>query len=317
MEFRDYYTTLGVERSASADEIKRAYRKLARKYHPDVSKEADAEERFKEVNEAYEVLKDSEKRSAYDQFGEHWQAGQDFQPPPDWQQEFGFRPESFAGSTAGFSDFFDSLFGGRSGGGGFDGGFHRDMRMDGQDINANISISLEEAFHGGTRQINLDVPTTDDQGHRSVRRRKLNVKIPKGIKAGQRIRLEHQGGQGHGAGAQAGDLYLNVSFTRHPIFTANGADVEMELPITPSEAALGHSVKTPTLGGVVDLKIPPGSSSGRRLRLAGRGLPGSPAGDQYVVLKIVLPQPLSEQARSLYEQLDRLDDINPRESLGV
>ncbi|MDA1076791.1 MAG: DnaJ domain-containing protein [Proteobacteria bacterium] len=320
MKFKDYYTTLGLDRTASADEIKRAYRRLARKYHPDVSKEPDAEARFKEMKEAYEVLKDPEKRTAYDQFGENWEAGQDFQPPPDWQREFRFNTgrggQPGAGSD-GFSDFFDTLFGSGRGSGGFGGGAYREMRMGGQDMNASISISIEDAYRGATRQIALDMPQAGPDGRVTNKRRTLNVTIPKGIKAGQRIRLEGQGGPGMGKGAPAGDLYLMVELEKHPVYEVQGRDVHVTLPVTPWEAALGRTVKAPTLGGPVDLKIPPGASSGKRLRLKGRGMPGSPAGDQYVQLKVVMPANPGSEALALYEQLERVEAYNPREAMGV
>lgn len=318
MEFRDYYDTLGVERSATADEIKRAYRKLARKYHPDVSKEADAEEHFKEVQEAYEVLKDEEKRAAYDQFGENWQAGQDFQPPPDWQREFSFSTDNFD-QAGGFSDFFSSLFGGGRGFSNGQRGEFRSMRMDGQDINADIEIAISDAYTGATRQISLEVPTADAQGRMVRTRRTLNVKVPKGIKSGQRIRLENQGGPGVGQGARNGDLYLRVNFAPHPVYSADGRNITVSLPLTPAEAALGGKVKVPTLGGPVDLTIPAGSSTGKRLRLKGRGLPGSPPGDQFVEIKVVVPT-LDDDLRQAYEKLRELEQqkhINPRSRIGA
>lgn len=319
MKFKDYYDTLGVERTASADEIKRAYRRLARKYHPDVSKEPEAEERFKELQEAYQVLKDPEKRSAYDQFGEHWQAGQDFQPPPDWGRQHSFTETDFGGAEH-FSDFFESLFGGRFQqsnpfGGDFSG--YREVRMKGEDVNAQVRIGIADAFQGATRQITLEVPELDAHGRVARRRRTLNVNIPKGIMAGQRIRLEGQGSPGVGSGAKPGDLYLTVEFEAHPVFKADGRDILVTLPITPAEAALGRTVKAPTLGGAVELKIPPGSSSGKRLRLKGRGLPASPPGDQLVELKIVIPAHPDGPTRALYEELEKQDRHNPRQSMGV
>lgn len=314
MKFRDYYDTLGVPRGADADEIKRAYRRLARKYHPDVSKEADAEERFKEMKEAYEVLKDPEKREAYDQFGENWKAGQNFQPPPDWGRDATFRQGGFThGPGAGdHSDFFDSLFGGGARGFGFE-----DMAMHGQDVNASISIPIEDAYRGGTRTITLEIPEPGTQGQLTRRQKTLNVTIPKGILPGQRIRLADQGGSGAGSGARAGDLYLQVQFESHPVYEVRGRDVYIELPVSPSEAALGRTVKAPTLGGPVDLKIPAGSGSGKRLRLKGRGLPGTEPGDQYVTLSVELPQDLSSKSRELYEQLEKEQSFNPRVRLGV
>jgi curved DNA-binding protein len=315
MEFKDYYKILGVDRAASKDDIKRAYRRLARKYHPDVSKEADAEARFKEMKEAYEVLKDPEKRSAYDQFGANWKAGQDFQPPPNWQREYSFGDGAQSFGDAGqFSDFFESLFG-QSRGGGFSfrtgGG-----RMKGEDVNATISIPIEDAYRGASRTISLEVPEADASGAVRRRRKTLSVKIPAGVTAGKRIRLEKQGGPGYG-GSPAGDLYLAVEFEPHPFYRADGRDIHLELPVTPWEAALGRKVKVPTPGGPVDLQIPAGSNSGKILRLKGRGLPGKPPGDQYVELKVVVPPVRDEKIRELYEALEREHDVTPRAKLGV
>ena len=314
MEFKDYYETLGVSRSASADEIKRAYRRLARKYHPDVSTEEDAEARFKEMKEAYEVLKDPEKRKAYDRFGKDWKAGQNFEPPPDWQKDFTFRTDGFsAGDEEHFSDFFETLFGGGSresfGGGG--------PSRHGQDVNATMTIPLEDAFHGTTRQISLDLPARDASGRFVNKRRTLNVTIPKGVTEGQRIRLEDQGGAGAGSGARPGHLYLKVGFEPHRVFKPDGKNIHVTLPVTPAEAVLGRTVKAPTLGGPVDLKIPPGSSSGRRLRLKGRGLPGTPPGDQFVELRIVTPTHASDRIKELYEQIEQSDTFNPRTGFGA
>jgi curved DNA-binding protein len=314
MKFKDYYEVLGVARDASQDDIKRAYRRLARKYHPDVSKEENAEARFKEMKEAYEVLKDPEKRSAYDQFGENWKAGQDFQPPPEWQRAHPFGDRSFGTGGEEFSDFFETLFGGGRGGAWTfrtSGG-----RARGEDVSATISIPIDDAFHGGTRTITLEVPEADATGRLTRRRRALNVKIPKGITAGKRIRLEKQGGAGIGGGV-AGDLYLTVEFQPHPLYRAQGSDVYLQLPVTPWEAALGRKVKVPTLGGPVDLKIPAGSSSGKTLRLKGRGLPGKPTGDQYVELTVVVPPADDERLRELYEKLEQEQHVNPRAKLGV
>jgi curved DNA-binding protein len=315
MQFKDYYKILGVDRGASKDDIKRAYRRLARKYHPDVSKESDAEARFKEMKEAYEVLKDPEKRSAYDQFGANWKAGQEFQPPPNWQREYSFGggAEPF-GEAGQFSDFFESLFGaGRGGAFTFRTG---SGRAKGEDVNATISIPIEDAFSGASRTITLEVPEADQGGVVTRRRKSLNVKIPAGITAGKRIRLEKQGGAGFG-GAPAGDLYLAVELEPHRFYRLDGRDIHLDLPVTPWEAALGRKVKVPTLGGAVDLQIPAGSSSGKTLRLKGRGLPGKPPGDQYVDLKVVVPPATDEKVRDLYESLERENHVNPRAKLGV
>lgn len=311
MEFKDYYKTLGVSRNAKPDEIKRAYRRLARKYHPDVSKETDAEARFKAVAEAYEVLKDPEKRKAYDQFGKDWKAGQDFKPPPGWSREFTFDEDSFAGAGE-FSDFFESLFGGaRRAGAGWDRQF-RDLHARGRDTEVQIAIPIEDSFNGATRNISIETPEVDERGQHRSRRRQLKVRIPKGVTEGQRIRIEGQGGAGQG-NAPPGDLYLRVAFKPHERFRAEGKDIHLTLPITPWQAALGRKVKVPTLGGTVDLKVPAGSSSGKRLRLKGRGLPGKPPGDQYVTLQIVMPEHMDQPTRDLYEQLERQASAEPTE----
>ena len=315
MEFKDYYQILGVPREASQDDIKRAYRKLARKYHPDVSKEKDAEAHFKEVGEAYEVLKDPEKRAAYDQVGKQWKAGQDFHPPPDWNQEFNFRGGGFTDADLGqFSDFFRSIFGQ----GGRDGEHyeHGTFRARGSDQHAKILVDLEDAYHGSTRTITLSIPELDAQGNIVGHARNLGVKIPKGITAGQRIRLAGQGGLGFGGGPN-GDLYLEVEFQPHPLFRAEKQDIYLELPVTPWEAALGGTVVVPTLGGKVELKIPPGSQTGSKLRLKGRGLPGKTPGDQYVVLRLVTPPADTPEAKALYRTMAEKLPLNPREALGV
>lgn len=315
MKFKDYYEILGVARDAGPDDIKHAYRRLARKYHPDVSKEPNAEARFKEMKEAYEVLKDPEKRKAYDQFGADWKSGREFRPPPDWDRQFSFTQRDF-GHAGEFSDFFEALFGsGRAGGQPFGRGY-RETRRRGEDVNAEITIPVEDAFRGATRRVTLEVPEPDASDRLVPRRRALDVKIPKGVTAGQRIRLEKQGGAGIG-GEPRGDLYLRVEFAPHPVFRTQGRDVYVTLPITPWEAALGRTVEAPTLGGKVDLKVPAGSSSGKTLRLKGRGLPGNPPGDQYVELRITVPGATSDSARKLYEQLEREQQYDPRAGRGV
>jgi len=310
MEFKDYYKILGLERNASADDIKRAYRRLARKYHPDVSKEPDAEARFKEINEANEVLKDPEKRKAYDQFGANWKEGQEFRPPPGWQQHGFGGASGFSGGD--FSDFFETLFGQGRAGARQAGGF----RARGEDQVARISISLEDAYQGTTHPISLNMPEQGPDGRIVSNTRTLNVRIPKGVTEGQRIRLAGQGAPGFGGGP-AGDLYLEVSFQPHPHFHAEQRDIFLDLPITPWEAALGQSVTVPTLGGPVELRIPAGSQTGRKLRLKDRGLPGSTPGDQYVVLKIVTPAARTDEARAFYERMAAELPMNPRADLGV
>ena len=314
MEFKDYYEIMGVKRDATQDDIKRAYRKLARKYHPDVSKEARAEERFKELGEAYEVLKDPEKRAAYDQLGSNWKSGQEFRPPPDWDSGFEFRGGGFTpGGSAAFSEFFESLFG-RGGSPGARAGA-RAFHARGEDHHAKVLIDVEDAFHGATRVITLQVPELDAQGHVRMRERSLNVKIPKGIKPGQQIRLAGQGAPGVGQGG-SGDLYLEVKFKPHALYRFEGNDLYLDLPVAPWEAALGGSAKVRTPGGVVDLTIPAGSAGGRKLRLKGRGIPASPPGDLYVVLKIVLPPADTEQAKAFYREMQDKLAFNPRVGMG-
>lgn len=315
MDFKDYYQTLGVERSASQDEIKRAYRKSARKYHPDVSKEPKAEEKFKEVQEAYEVLKDAEKRAAYDQLGANWKSGQEFRPPPDWGQGFERTQRFGADDAAGFSDFFSSLFGARSPFGGAGG--TREYAASGQDHVARIDISLEDAYRGGAQTIELKSPELSADGHVVVKPRTLRVTIPAGVTEGQQIRLAGQGSPGVGGG-RTGDLYLEIGFRAHPLFVAEGRNVTLTLPLAPWEAALGAVVQAPTLGGPVELRIPANAKTGQKLRLKGRGLPGpgGAAGDQYVALKIVLPPGDSPRARALYEQMKTELAFDPRAELG-
>jgi curved DNA-binding protein len=300
MEYKDYYKILGVPRTASAEEIKRAYRKLAREFHPDKNKAKNAEERFKEINEAHEVLSDPKKRQAYDQLGANWRAGERFTPPPGWHFDFGTSGvRRGAGAQAGgFSDFFASLFGGGLGGfGGFDtveeepyGG---PFRGQAPAQRARIAIALEDSFHGTRRQIGVDGRT-------------LEVRIPKGIVAGQTIRLA---GQGRGGG----DLLLEVEFTPHPRFRAEGRDIHYELPVAPWEAALGAKVPVPTLGGPVELTLPAGTHTGRKLRLNGRGLPGPVPGDEIVTVSVVAPPARDEAQRRAYEELRaRFPSFDPR-----
>ena len=318
MDYKDYYSVMGVARDATQDEIKRAYRKLARKFHPDVSKAADAERRFKELGEAYEVLKDPEKRAAYDQLGRNWQAGQDFRPPPDWGAGFEFT--GGVGDTAGaagFSDFFESLFG--RGAGFRSPGFSRAAQAPGrgEDHHSRIDISLEDAFNGATLSLQLRVPEYDPQGHLSEHLRKLQVKVPRGVTSGKRIRLTGQGGAGY-KGGPAGDLYLEVWLRPHALYKVEGKNVFINLPITPWEAALGGKVKVPTLGGKVDLNIGAGARSGQKLRLKGRGLPvaGEPPGDQFAVLQIMAPPADNAEKRALYEKMAHEMSFNPRAQMG-
>jgi curved DNA-binding protein len=312
MEFKDYYKIMEVARDATQDEIKRSYRKLARKYHPDVSKEADAEVRFKELGEAYEVLKDAEKRAAYDQLGANYKGGQDFRPPPDWNSGFEFSGGGYTGGDGSdYSDFFSSLFGKDFRGGAGRAAHH----AKGEDHHARVLISLEDTYLGATRSITLRVPAVDAQGHVITKERVLNVSIPKGIREGQHIRLSGQGSPG--IDGKAGDLYLQVEFQQHPLYRVDGRDLYLDLPVAPWEAALGATVKVPTLGGIVELKIPEGSVSGRKMRLKGRGLPGNPPGDCYVILTIALPPADSEAAKEFYSKMEKELNFNPRTKLGV
>jgi curved DNA-binding protein len=312
MEYKDYYKVMGVERSATPEEIKKAHRKLARKYHPDVSKEKDAEARFKEIAEAYEVLKDPEKRTAYDRLGANWQAGQDFQPPPGWERQGaqsggGFQGQGFE-DIPGFdqNDFFDSLFRGRGGrgAGGPQGGQRTrgSFDMHGQDQHAKIQISIDDSYNGAARTLQLRIPQETPDSRVQMQERSIEFSIPKGIRAGQHIRLAGQGGPGMGNGS-AGDLYLDVEFLPHTRYRAEGFDVYMDLPVSPWEAALGAEVEAPTPTGDVEIKIPAGSASGRKLRLKGRGLPGKTPGDFYFVLKLSLPAADTEAQRKAYEDM--------------
>lgn len=315
MEYKDYYSVLGVEKTATQDEIKRAYRKLARKFHPDLNKDEGAEEKFKEIGEANEVLSDPEKRAAYDELGKAYKAGQEFRPPPDWNSGFEFS-QGYDGSedaSPHFSDFFDSLF----------GEAYRQQRSEhakarfhakGQDHHAKILIDLDDALNGAKRTISLKVPELTEDGHLQVKERKLNVSIPKGMQEGQHIRLQGQGTPGLGEGP-AGDLYLEIAFRPHPHYHADGKDLYLDLPVAPWEAALGAKVNIPTPAGPVDLSIPPGSGQGRKLRLKGRGLPASTPGDLYATLKIVLPPADNDKAKELYEKMAKELNFDPRKHL--
>ncbi len=311
MDYKDYYKIVGVKRDASQQEIKRAYKKLARKFHPDVSKEADAEARFKTLGEAYAVLKDPEKRAAYDELGANWKAGQEFRPPPDWGSGFEFSGSGMHPGDAGaYSDFFESLFGqgmGPQTNTGTQHGFH----AHGEDHHAKVLIDLEDAYNGASRAVGLRTPELDKSGHVITKERTLNVKIPKGVRQGQKIRLAGQGSAGHGNG-KAGDLYLEIDFRPHRFYRPDGKDVYIDLPLTPWEAALGATVKVPTPDGPVDMKIPAGTSSDQKLRLKGRGIPGSPPGDIYVVAKLTLPPANSDAEKEFYEKMQQELPYNPR-----
>jgi curved DNA-binding protein len=314
MEFKDYYTILGIDRSATQDEIKRAYRKLARKFHPDINKDLDAEKRFKEIGEAYEVLKDPEKRAVYNQIGSKWKEGEDFTPPPGWNAGFEFSGSGYTTAND-FSDFFETLFGRGTRGPVFRGD-ERGVHARGNDHFAKIMVSLEDAYAGNMVTISLNLAEVDGAGRVVTRSHTLQVKIPRGIAEGQQIRLAGQGGPGLGSSPR-GDLYLEIAFQPHRLFRIEKRDVTVELPITPWEAALGSKITVPTLGGKVELKIPAGSQSGQKLRLKGRGLPGKPSGDQFVVLRIVTPKAETPAARALYEQMAKEMPMHPRQHIGV
>lgn len=317
MQFKDYYQILGVERSATEAEIKKAYRKLARKYHPDVSKAADAQARMQEVNEAHEVLSNPEKRAAYDQVGQGMQGGQDFRPPPDWDAGFEFsgRPDAGAGD---YSAFFEELFGGMRRGGTRQPRGGAGFQARGDDHHAKILVPLEDTFHGATRSLSLRYPEMDAAGHVVMHERKLDVRIPKGIRPGQQVRLAGQGTPGLGGGP-AGDLYLEVQFEPHARYRVDGRDLYLTLPVAPWEAALGAQVRVPTPDGTLEMNVPAGSQTGRKLRLKGRGIPASSPttapGDFYVVLEVVLPGAGTEKAAALYRQMAKDLAFNPRSAL--
>lgn len=302
--FRDYYEVLGVPRSASDEEIRSAYRKLAREYHPDVNSDPGAEDRFKEVSEAYEVLRDPEKREKYERLGANWKAGEDVSGASGFTGASGFG-DGFAGGDgqgfadgAGFSDFFESFFGGRRGAsGGFEG-----FSMRGGDQEATIEVTLEEAARGGKKKISL------------ADGRDFEVRIPPGVRDGQKIRLAGQGGEG-ASGGPAGDLYLRVRIKRHPRFRREDDDLVVEVPVAPWEAALGATVPVPTLDGSAKVKVPAGSSSGRRLRLRGEGMPGPGGrkGDLYASVRIVVPKTLEKRERELFEELAAVSRFDPRQ----
>jgi curved DNA-binding protein len=299
MKYKDYYKILGVKRGASEEEIKKAYRKLARKYHPDVSKEANAKEKFQEVSEAYETLRDKEKRAAYDSLGSGFRQGQDFRPPPDWFDRFGGggHAEDLHGVDLG--ELFESMgiFGRAQR---RTGGFGRRSAFPGENYEVPVRLTLEEAFRGTERTVQLDG-------------RSFTARIPPGATDGQRLRLRGKGGPGMNGGPP-GDLYLQIALVPHPLFRASGHDLEIDVPVTPWEAALGAEVEVPTLEGQVKMKVPPGSKSGQKLRLAGKGLPkpGGGAGDLYAVLGIAVPGTLTEREKKLYEELRQVSRFDPR-----
>jgi curved DNA-binding protein len=303
MKYKDYYKVLGVERGASEDDIKKAYRKLARKYHPDVSKEANAKEKFQEVSEAYETLRDKEKRAAYDSLGSGYRPGQDFRPPPDWFDRFGGgRSEDLGGVD--LSELFESLGAfGRATGFGRSGGGRRGaaMAFPGEDYEVPVRLTLEEAFRGTEREVQLEPG------------RRFTARIPKGATDGQRLRLRGKGGPGTN-GAPPGDLYLSITLEPHALYRVSGHDLDLEVPLAPWEAALGAQIEIPTLEGRVTVKVPPGPKPGQKLRLAGKGLPkpGGGAGDLYAVLSVAVPGTLTDAERKLFEQLREASRFNPR-----
>ncbi len=338
VKYQDYYEVLGVSRNATQDEIQKAYRKLARKYHPDMNKSSEAEERFKKIGEAYEVLRDPEKRKRYDALGDNWQAGQDFTPPPGWEDIFrggnrgtggaGFGFDDFGGfadsifgrsgsarpggQRTGFSDFFESIFGAFGADSpGASGSRTRGASAQGQPhLEAEITITLEEAFSGTKRRISIE---GNGQGSGSRRRKQIEVTIPAGTTDGKRLRLAGQGSPS-AYGGQAGDLYLTIKIAPHPRFRVNGADLEVDVPVTPSEAALGARIEVPALGGTAKLTLPPGIGSQKRLRIKGWGLARSRSerGDLYARIVVTVPKTLTDRERELYEELSRVSSFRPR-----
>ncbi len=305
MKYKDYYTILGVERTAKVDDIKKAYRKLAKKYHPDVSKESGAEEKFKEIAEAYATLKDPEKRAAYDQLGSH-ASGQEFRPPPDWWRQFGESQSKFEDIDLG--DLFAGLAGGQ--------GRRRsraDVRIPGEDYEVAVHITLEQAFHGTEIELELSMPEYDQNGFMRRVPRKIKVRIPRGATDGQRLRLPGKGGKGQNGGRD-GDLYLNITLHPHSLFRVSGHDIYLDLPLAPWEAVLGSKVKVPTPAGSVNMTIPVGTRAGQRLRLAGRGLPrpSSGAGDLFAIAQIAVPTVVNDRERTLFSQLAEASTFNPR-----
>jgi curved DNA-binding protein len=316
LEFKDYYQILGVARAAAADDVKKAYRKLARKYHPDVSKEKDAERRMKEVNEAYAVLADPEKRAAYDQLSQGHRPGEEFRPPPDWDAGFEFSGRGYSqAEAADFSDFFAELFGGMGGGRGGSGARAGHFQARGEDHHAKILLEIEDSFHGATREVSLRVPKLDTRGRMVLDTRSLNVKIPKGIRDGQIIRLSGQGAPGQGGGA-AGDLLLEVHFKPHARLRVDGRDLRLTLPIAPWEAALGAVLPVKLPDGMLKVRIPPGAQSGQQLRVRGKGIPSDPPGDLLLDIQVVVPPADTPKARQFYETMAREFAFDPRAVTG-
>jgi curved DNA-binding protein len=320
VKYKDYYAILGLERSASEDEIKKAYRRLARKYHPDVSKEKDAEEKFKDVNEAYQTLSDAAKRKAYDQLGQR-RPGEDFQPPPDWGSQFGGGAGGFGGFGGGGGRFDDvdlaDLFAQFGGAAGMGGGRGRVRPRAGQDVEVVAEITLEQAAFGTELQLTLSEPEVQDDGRVLRVPRTLQVKVPAGSVAGQRLRLAGKGGPG-AHGGPPGDLYVDLRLREHGRYRVEGRDLYLDLPIAPWEAVLGAEIEVPTLDGRVTVKVRPGMRAGQKMRLTGKGLPsrkGEP-GDLYLVLAIVAPSVIGERERELYRELAAASNFNPRANLS-
>jgi curved DNA-binding protein len=312
MKFRDYYEILGVPRNASQSDIQKAFRKLARKYHPDVNKDPEADKRFKEVNEAYEVLRDAGKRKKYDALGENWKNGQDFSPPPGWEGVF---QHGGGGGGSPFSEFFEAIFGSMGGfttmdGQPFQG---RAMRRKGRDLESKVELTLDEIAAGGKKHVEFEVLERGNDGRPRRTRRSLDVTIPKGVTEGSRIRLPGQGEKGSG-GAPSGDLYLEVHVRKDPCFDIEGQDLRTTVDISPWDAALGGTVQVPVLGGSVTMKIPPGTQSGQVLRIKGKGLPGKGdcAGNILVNVRIVVPSQLSPRERELFEALKEESKFKPK-----
>jgi curved DNA-binding protein len=311
MKYKDYYATLGVERTATQDQIKQAYRKLARKYHPDVSKEKGAEEKFKEVAEAYETLKDAEKRAAYDQLGRHAQ-GEEMHPPPGWEQSFGqsFGDGSFSFDDVDLADLFAGIAGRGRGGA---GARRANVPIPGQDYEAAVRLSFDQAYKGTEVELDMSVPEPDENGFLRRVPRKMRVRVPKGVTDGQKLRVPGKGGKGMN-GARDGDLYLDIAVEAHPLYRTEGLDLYMDLPLAPWEAVLGATVEVPTPGGRVTLRIPPGTHAGQKLRLAGRGLSRADGktGHLYAVAQIAVPTVVDDRQKELYGELKDVSAFNPR-----
>ncbi|MFO7727749.1 MAG: DnaJ C-terminal domain-containing protein [Desulfonatronovibrio sp.] len=324
MEYKDYYKILGVNKKSSKEEIAKAYKKMAKKYHPDLNpNDPKAEDKFKEVTEAYEVLKDEEKRRLYDSFGSDWQHGQNFQPPPGHEgAHYGFQGDQ-QGAGFDFSDFFENIFGGgfSSSGRGFQRssrGFQGDpfsgagFSRKGQDAEASLELTLEEAYKGGVKSITLQEQVIGPDRRPTVQDKTLEVNIPPGIKDGNKIRLSGQGSAGMGSGS-SGDLYLKVKILPHPLFKLDGNNIIYDLALAPWEAALGSKIRVPTLDGDIEMKIPEGISSGQKLRIRGRGMGrGSARGDQLVRIMIKVPDKSSKEERKIWDELSRVSEFNPR-----